>query len=167
MVNDCNTGSNSQGKPKKARLSNRRTGRLLAFQVLFGQSFAPSHDVAALERDFEKNPAVLELENETVREFAHLLVQGVYCRSKELDGIITDHSKHWKLSRIAKVELTILRLALFEMLYTELPLKVAINEGIELSKQFGDENSRNFINGILDAAARAVDSGVLGVDKKF
>jgi N utilization substance protein B len=151
----------------KARKSNRRSGRMLAFQVLFGQSFAPSGDVSGLERDFSENPAVLATSSEAAREFAHELAQGVFCRTRELDRIITEHSRHWKLTRIAKVELTILRLALFEMLYTEIPLKVAMNEAIELSKEFGDGNSRNFINGILDAAAKAVDSGALGVNKKF
>lgn len=150
-----------------ARKSNRRRGRMLAFQVLFGQSFSSSADVSALERDFAENPAVLATENETVCEFAHDLALGVFCRTKQLDSVIAEHSKHWKLERIAKVELTILRLALFEMLHTELPLKVAINEAIELSKEFGDGNSRNFINGILDAAARAVESGALGERKTF
>ncbi|SKA83337.1 NusB antitermination factor [Paucidesulfovibrio gracilis DSM 16080] len=164
MMDDFKAPRKGAGNRRK---SNRRTGRMLAFQVLFAQSFTASEDVSALERDFAENPAVLAVENESVSEFAHDLVLGVYCRARQLDEIVNRYSKHWKLERIAKVELTILRLALFEMLFTELPLKVAINEAIELSKEFGDGNSRNFINGILDAAARAVESGDLGQHKTF
>ncbi|HBE94270.1 MAG TPA: transcription antitermination factor NusB [Desulfovibrio sp.] len=146
----------------------RRNGRTLAFQVLYGLGFAPVAETSTLEWAFAENPAVLKEDAEDVRTFARGLVQGVWGRREELDQIIHRHSKHWKLHRIAKVELAILRLALYEMLHcADIPLKVALNEAIELSKQFGDENSRNFINGILDAAAKAVDNGDLGVDKKF
>jgi N utilization substance protein B len=146
----------------------RRNGRTLAFQVLYGLCFAPAAAAPSLEWAFAENPAVLEEASDEVRAFARGLAQGVWAKREELDQIIHRHSKHWKLHRIAKVELAILRLALYEMLHcADIPLKVALNEAIELSKQFGDENSRNFINGILDAAARAVDNGDLGVDKKF
>jgi N utilization substance protein B len=146
----------------------RRNGRTLAFQVLYGLCFAPAAAAPSLEWAFAENPAVLEETSDEVRAFARGLAQGVWAKREELDQIIHRHSKHWKLHRIAKVELAILRLALYEMLHcADIPLKVALNEAIELSKQFGDENSRNFINGILDAAARAVDNGDLGVDKKF
>ena len=76
-------------------------------------------------------------------------------------------------SCVRKVELAILRLSLYEILHRQdIPLKVAINEAIELAKGFGDENSRAFVNGILDAVARAVDQGRFGdigkkIDKKI
>jgi N utilization substance protein B len=76
--------------------------------------------------------------------------------------VIGQFSRHWKVDRIGKIELTVLRLAVFEMLYREdIPPKVAINEAIELAKQFGDERSRPFVNGLLDAAAKALDEGTL------
>ncbi|HMM39595.1 MAG TPA: transcription antitermination factor NusB [Desulfovibrio sp.] len=146
----------------------RRAGRTLAFQVLYGLAFAPAEAAPSLEWTLAENPAALDETSDEVKVFARELVRGVWAKRDELDQIIHKHSKHWKLHRIAKVELAILRLALYEMLHcADIPLKVAINEGIELSKQFGDENSRNFINGILDAAAKTVDNGDLGVDKKF
>lgn len=87
--------------------------------------------------------------------FARTLVQGVMEHLDELDATIARFSKHWKLSRIAQVELTILRLGVFEMSYVpDVPVRVAINEAIELSKEFGDDNSRNFINGILDGVGK-------------
>lgn len=76
-----------------------------------------------------------------------------------MDRIIADHSKNWRLKRIARVELTILRLAAYELLFaSDVPLKVAINEGIELSKTYGDPKSRGFVNGILDGIARQRNS---------
>ena len=85
---------------------------------------------------------------------------------REIDALIVRFSKNWKLSRIAKVELTILRLAVFEILNrSDIPLRVTLNEAIELAKRYGDENSRNFINGILDAIAKAVDSGEFEIHK--
>ncbi|MDO9632752.1 MAG: transcription antitermination factor NusB, partial [Humidesulfovibrio sp.] len=96
------------------------------------------------------------------------LVQGVCENQAEIDKVIGKHSDHWKIGRIGKVELAILRLSLFEILHrSDIPLKVAINEAIELAKGFGDENSRSFVNGILDAVARAVDEGRFDIEKKI
>jgi len=90
----------------------------------------------------------------------------VWDNQREIDALIVRFSKNWKLSRIAKVELTILRLAVFEILYRpDIPLRVTLNEAIELAKRYGDENSRNFINGILDAIAKAVDNGEFEIHK--
>ena len=76
-------------------------------------------------------------------------------RREALDNIIARHSRHWKLERIARMELAILRLALFELLHMpDVPAKVVINEAVELAKDFGDDNSGTFVNGVLDAVAR-------------
>lgn len=154
-------------KKKGNRPGIRRVGRTLAFQVLYGQSFVKAPDEAALERSFLENPAVLEQESAAAIDFAQELVLGVTTERDALDAVITAHSQHWKLERIAKVELAILRLSVYEMTRTDIPLKAAINEAIELSKTFGDDNSRGFINGILDAVAKAVDQGRFDVAKKF
>ncbi|MBA4357490.1 MAG: transcription antitermination factor NusB, partial [Desulfovibrio sp.] len=138
----------------------RRQGRTLAFQVLFGLGFDPQEGETNVRRAFDRNPAVLECELEDARGFASQLVQGVCDNLAQIDKVIGKHSDHWKIGRIGKVELAILRLSLFEILHrSDIPLKVAINEAIELAKGFGDESSRSFVNGILDAVARAVDEG--------
>lgn len=157
--------SDNPGKHK----SPRRQGRTLAFQVLFGLGFDPQDGLADVRRTFDRNPAVLDCESPEAKTFAADLVLGVTGSLEQIDGVIGKHSDNWKLSRIAKVELAILRLALYEILHRQdIPLKVAINEAIELAKGFGDENSRGFVNGILDAVARAVDEGRLGaLDKKM
>jgi len=154
--------------PDKSKGS-RRQGRTLAFQVIFGLGFDPQEEQGALRRAFARNPAVEDCESEEAVAFASQLVMGANEHLSAIDKVIGKHSDHWKIGRIGKVELAILRLSLYEILHRQdIPLKVAINEAIELAKGFGDENSRAFVNGILDAVAKAVDQGRFGdVDKKI
>ncbi|SMF00675.1 transcription antitermination factor NusB [Desulfovibrio gilichinskyi] len=146
----------------------RRKGRILAFQVLYGISFVPPHGGWTCERIYNQSPAVARETDEDLILYARELLLSIWNKLEELDEIITKYSKHWKIERIAKAELAILRLSVYELLYkADIPLKVGINEGIELAKKFGDDNSRNFINGILDAVARDIDSGKFPITKKF
>jgi N utilization substance protein B len=92
--------------------------------------------------------------------FAWELVRGVWDRQAELDKLIRVFSQNWRLERMGRVELSLLRLAVYELLFsTDVPPKVVINEAIELSRQFGDELSHGFVNGILDAVVKAVEKG--------
>jgi N utilization substance protein B len=160
----------------------RRSGRRRAFEVLYGLCFAPPEGgdtaravalapEARQEQDQDTPPqacdpcdADADGRDSGREEFARALVAGVWARRDDLDQTINRFSQHWKLARIARVELTILRVALYEMLYLDdIPLKVAINEAVELAKRYGDDNSKNFVNGILDAVARAVEHGELRV----
>jgi len=145
----------------------RRVGRTLAFQVLYGTQFNDRENPVSIETAFARSPVILEQESETACDFARNLVLGVDANIQAIDSAIKDHSQHWKIERIAAVELAILRLALYEMIYTDIPLKAAINEGIELSKTFGDSKSRGFINGILDGMAKSVADGKYDVKKSF
>lgn len=105
---------------------------------------------------------VIPDEQEELAGFTWELVQGVWQKQAELDKVITEFSQNWRLERMGRVELALLRLAMYELLFSdETPPKVIINEDIELSKQFGDDNSRGFVNGILDAAVKAVEAGNL------
>lgn len=152
---------------KGNRPGTRRAGRTLAFQVLYGLPFSQIEGSDRLDDAFHKNPLVLEQESGSARTFALELVLGVHKNLADIDRTIESSSQHWKLDRIAKVELAILRLALYEILFTDMPLKAAINEAIELAKTFGDGNSRGFVNGILDAVARSVADGNHNVTKSF
>ena len=94
--------------------------------------------------------------------FAWELVLGVWSKRQELDKLVARFSQNWRLERMGRVELALLRLAVYELVFRDdVPPKVVINEAIELSRRFGDENSRSFVNGILDAAAKTVESGEL------
>ncbi|WP_316897287.1 transcription antitermination factor NusB [Pseudodesulfovibrio indicus] len=143
-----------QPKKKGNRPGIRRVGRTLAFQVLYSTHFLDKKNPMDLDTMFDINPMVVEQESETARTFARDLVMGVNVNLHDIDKAIEEHSQHWKIERIAIVELSILRLSLYEMLFTDIPVKAAINEAIELSKTFGDDKSRSFVNGILDGVAK-------------
>lgn len=147
--------------PKKTP---RSVQRALAFQVLYSLAFAPEPDIQGVARAFAKAPEQNGSgERESSREgFAWELVEGVWTNQTALDAHLAAFSENWRIERMGKVEITLLRLALYEIIFrSDIPPKVAINEAIELSKQFGDDGSRGFVNGILDAAAKAVESGKL------
>ncbi len=87
-----------------------------------------------------------------VQGFAWELVEGVWIHVNSLDSTIEEYAKNWKINRLGRIELTILRMALFEMLYREdIPIKVSIAEALELTNQFAEMKARSFINGLLDA----------------
>ena len=136
--------------------TSRRVERIFAFKVLYGLCFAPASSEAELLRAFQNSPErPAKMEDED--SFAWALCFGVWKHLTELDRAIASFSKNWRVERMGKVEVTLLRMAVFELLHQKAaPPKVVINEAIELSKQFGDDKSRGFINGILDAAAKAL-----------
>ena len=141
----------------------RRQERVFAFKVLYGLCFCDAKTLGDVEKAFVNSPD--KPENIVSCEgFAWDMVSGVWRNKQKLDAALESFSENWRIERIGKVELTLLRIALFELTAREdVPPKVALNEAVELSKQFGDEKSRSFVNGILDAAARAVESGSLKV----
>ncbi|MFP4629113.1 MAG: transcription antitermination factor NusB [Desulfohalobiaceae bacterium] len=142
--------------------STRRQAREQALQVLYSCNFYLRPDQEQARQTFSSLFPEWGADQAAGQEFAWELVQGVLEHQDRLDKIIAEHSKNWRLERIAKIELSAMRLALFEMLYRQdVPLKVAINEGIELCKKFGDGKSGRFVNGILDAIAKQIRQGSL------
>ena len=94
------------------------------------------------------------------KTFLENLVYGVQTRQEELDGVIGQYAQGWALNRLAKVDLTILRMAVYELKYMpEVPVGAAINEAVELAKAYGEDKSAGFINGILGKVAREVRAG--------
>ena len=86
------------------------------------------------------------------RPFSSLLIEGTWNKREYLDELISRHSENWSLSRMARVDRNILRMAVYELLFCDdIPPKVTLNEAIDLGKIYGSENSGSFINGILDA----------------
>jgi N utilization substance protein B len=123
----------------------RRIARETAFQFLFSRTELTKE---ASREDF--NHFCQSFGVESV-DYAWDVVTGVLEKRAELDAVIESHSKNWRLERMPRVDLSILRLAAYEILHrTDIPKTVAINEAIELAKRFGSEGSGAFINGILD-----------------
>ncbi|MBI2539916.1 MAG: transcription antitermination factor NusB [Deltaproteobacteria bacterium] len=132
-------------------MGNRRKGRELALQALYQMEMTGDLSPASLEfflRHFEGNPEA--------KEFARRLVSGVVGHRKEIDHLLKQCAEHWKLSRMARVDLTILRMATYEMLFCEdIPMRVSMDEAIEIAKRYGSGDSATFINGLLDQVAQA------------
>lgn len=145
------------------RKGSRRLSREKAFQVLYGLVFVEEAGGQAdpLEAlDVYPRPEGQDRLRAQTEEYARELVLGVWTQRAKLDEAIGRHSRNWKVSRIARVDLAILRLAMFEMLNRpDVPPKVAINEAVEMAKLYGDHNTPGFVNGILDAAARELEGG--------
>lgn len=147
--------------PKKAP---RRAERSLAFQVLYSLAFTPAITIQEVASAFRNAPDSEEMADAAgdPEGFAWELVEGVWTNMAQIDTQLTSFSQNWRIERMGKVEITLLRLALYEIMFRiDVPPKVAINEAIELSKQYGDDGSRGFVNGILDAAAKAMEAGKL------
>lgn len=90
-------------------------------------------------------------EKEDIKNYSNYIVRGVVANIKDIDDKIQSLSKNWILDRMHKVDKAILRLGAFELLFNnDVPFKVAIDEAVELAKKFGTDESKKFINGILD-----------------
>ena len=87
--------------------------------------------------------------------FARELVEGVRTHRERIDALIAASAEHWRLPRLSRVDLSVLRLATFELLgRPEIPHSVTLNEAVEIARRFGSEESAGFVNGVLDHIAR-------------
>lgn len=133
-------------------MGTRREGRELALQALYSLELNPMETRESL-RLLRENSRV----GAAVRGFAEGLVAGVVENREALDKIIKEQSTNWSISRITRVDLNILRIATFELLFrSDIPKNVTMNEAIEVAKKFGTDESPAFINGILDEIAATV-----------
>lgn len=124
----------------------RSEARDAAFTQVFQMDLHPEDMDIILEELLKERP-----ECETNLGYIKNITDGVAKHEEEIEGIIKKHLKSgWSISRISKVSLTILKLAIFEMKYVDdVPAKVAINEAVELAKRYGDDDDPNFVNGLL------------------
>jgi N utilization substance protein B len=127
----------------------RTKARERALQALYQIDVSASDIDEALARFWRSfEPAERE-----VQELAEQLVRGVHRERRAIDERIEAASTNWRVDRMARVDRNALRLAVFELLHTDSPVKVVINEAIELGKKFGSESSGAFVNGVLDRVA--------------
>ena len=140
----------------RVRPASRHRSREAALQVLYALDLsrpgppAPEAADAALEdtaRHFELP--------EGARAFAAELVGGVVAHCADLDAVLAKHATHWRLDRMAAVDRNVLRLAAWEIRFGQTPTAAAIDEAVDLARRFGGERSPGFVNGVLDAVARA------------
>ena len=126
---------------------NRTSIREKAFKLLYSLEIQKDiNQEEQIELYLESNNIK---DNEAVSYIKDAII-GIEENKKDIDEkIIQNLKSNWKLERVSKIDLTILRLAIYEIKYKELPFKVAINEAVELAKKYGEETSKNFVNGIL------------------
>lgn len=123
----------------------RHRARILALQALFEVDIAHHDPDTVLQQRLAHRPLP-----EAGRDFARNLVQGVLEHQAKLDAIIQENAPEWPLDQVATIDRNILRMAIFEFaIKGNTPLKVAINEAVELAKLFGSDSSGRFVNGVL------------------
>lgn len=126
----------------------RREARELAVQMLYALDSNSSVGVRETLQTFREEQTEI---TGRVREFAEGLVQGVQSQREVIDEAIRARSKNWSLSRMPRVDLNVMRLAAYELMFrADIPKKVSINEAIEIVRRYGDKESPAFVNGILD-----------------
>ena len=131
----------------KTQFAQRRDGRVAALQFLYAWSMNAPKNLAEDLRVFLESCS----EPREHYAFGEELIQGVILHSTEIDAQIKALAHNWEFDRIAKIDLAILRLAMFEMMFRkDIPPVVSINEAIDLSKLFSNADSKRFINGMLD-----------------
>jgi transcription antitermination factor NusB len=125
----------------------RRKAREVALQFLYQLELTGAGDPAPHDDEFWARHPV----DADTRAFTDGLVRGAKSHQAKIDQVIGQFAEHWDLERMAVVDRNILRLAVYELLFTlDVPPKVAINEAIEIAKKFGTKESSRFINGVLD-----------------
>lgn len=138
--------------------SNRHLGRIVAMQTLYECDFRREVDDkkmdvdAIIERNIGRYSEVME-----DKAFVKQLIVGVITKQHELDEIIQPLAPEWPLDQIARIDRVILRMGVYELRYTEgVPVKVIINEAVELAKGFGANNSSKFVNGVLGSTYKQI-----------
>lgn len=135
----------------------RRDSRIAAFTLLFESDFHPELKYSEI---YEQAEEVRELNMDS---FAKKLYEAATEHIGEINKVIEAASNNWKLTRMSAVSRSIVRLAVAEIAYTDVPPKVAINEAVEIAKVYDDEKAPGFINGILNKVAR--DIGKISIDE--
>ena len=130
-------------------MKTRRRARRVTLETLYEYDIANHLPGEVLERRLLENPM-----EKTGVEFASRLIQGVIQNQEEMDTLIAQYAPEWPLDQMAVIDRNILRIAIFEFLIeAETPVKVAINEAVELAKTYGSDSAPRFINGVLGTLA--------------
>ena len=125
-------------------MSRRSRAREVAFQVLYQDDLNPGGDPAARDQFLRRRL------DDDLYEFARELVAGVRRNRAEIDARLSETAANWTLTRMAATDRNVLRLGAYELLHTDTPERVAVDEAIELAKRYGTARSSQFVNGILD-----------------
>lgn len=135
--------------PREAPHHLRHQARILAMQALYETDITQHETAAVLDRLLSETEQAAK-----TSAYARRLVDGITAHQAEIDGLIGEAAPLWPLEQMAKIDKSILRVALYEMLNERgVPYKAAINEAVEIAKIYGSDSSSRFINGVLGAIA--------------
>lgn len=130
----------------------RSTIRELAFRLIYSLEIQKTEN---LEEQIELYLECNNVNEDEAKEYIKDAILGIKENIDEIQGLIEKNLKaDWKIDRISKIDLSLLKLAIYEIKYKKIPYKVAINECLELSKTYGEESSKNFVNGILASVVK-------------
>ena len=129
--------------------------RELTFRLIYSLEIQKTDD---FEEQIELYEECNEINEDEAKEYMKDVVNGIKEHNEEIKELIEKNLKaDWKIDRISKIDLCLLKLAIYEIKYKEIPYKVAINEVLELAKKYGEETSKNFINGILESIVKEIE----------
>ncbi|MEO7190652.1 MAG: transcription antitermination factor NusB [Vicinamibacterales bacterium] len=132
----------------------RHEARQAALQILYFWEVGRAEPQAAIDAFFETHDPEA---GETVRSFASEIVHGTVADVTELDEILEQHSRHWRIARLAVIDRLILRMGIWELRHQpDVPAAVVLNEAVELARRFSTEDAVRFVNGVLDAVRRTL-----------
>ena len=124
----------------------RSTIRELTFKLLYSMEIQQEDNDEQIELYIENS----EITDEETKTYIKNVTKGIKENNEEIINLISNNLKQdWKVDRISKINLAILKLAIYEIKFTDIPYKVAINEAVELAKKYGEDSSAMFINGVL------------------
>lgn len=131
---------------------NRSAIRENAFKLIYSLEIQKAENLEEqIDLFFESN----EIKDEEAKKYIKNVILGIEENKEQILANIEKNLKEdWKLSRISKMDLSILKLAIYEIEFSEVPYKVAINEAVELAKKYGEDKSKNFVNGILASVVK-------------
>ena len=131
---------------------NRSAMREQAFKLIYSLEITKQEELQEqVELFLESN----EIKDENAKKYNKDAILGIEKNKKDIESLIEKNLKtDWKIDRISKVDLSILKLAIYEIKYKEIPFKVVINEAVELAKKYGEDSSKNFVNGILASVVK-------------
>jgi len=151
----------------------RRLAREFAIQFLYSTDFNKNENPYEMLEDFfeikeeQRHEGMQDSMKEADMKFAEEIIKGTIGKLQEIDQIIQNNTTGWTKERIAKVDLAILRLALYEILFRDdIPDSVSINEAIELAKKYSTDESGSFVNGVLGKIKREADIKVYGTNEQ-
>ena len=120
--------------------------RELTFKLIYSETIQKQLEEEEIANFFEEN----EIQTSEEKAYVQEIWNGIHEKETDiLEAIKRNLKEAWSIERIAKIDLAILKLAIYEMVYSKTPYKVVINEAVELAKKYGDDNAKAFINGIL------------------